>query len=378
MAAGRRVAAQPAVSNRDTGGSHPDGAKIVRPHPLAPAVSTSSSSSSARRFGWLYDAGRARGPPSFAAPGQMMTSAATRCTCEAGRGRARRGLRADEGAWSTHWGRLPEDVSSVTLSIAYDRGSGLERVGAAPATPRPSRAAASALARVAPACPSCWSGRTAAHALGLRASLPFETAGLVLVDPLHDGFVDRLQREQIPTVTPSQTLMRISSICGAFGLLRLLQAGRSTNAALRVTERQRAALDALELDPRVRRAAADEIVAEPGSLEFLGRLNESMEIPVRVIASTETLTGTDLPADFPVERYNRIWTEESERFLEVSRRAERLLVDGSGHQLQLERPEVVLEAILDVIDAARSLQAERDEEAAADPMGNQPALEGRA
>ena len=55
-----------------------------------------------------------------------------------------------------------------------------------------------------------------------------------------------------------------------------------------------------------------------------------------------------------------------------------LFVDGSGHQLQLERLEVVLEAILDVIDAARSLQAERDEEAAADPMGNQPALEGRA
>ena len=97
---------------------------------------------------------------------------------------------------------------------------------------------------------------------------------------------------------------------------------------------------------------------------------------MRVITSAETLTGTELPADFPVERYNRIWTE-GERFLEVSKRAERLLVDGSGHQLQLERPEVVLEAILDVIDEARRLQATHEEEAAADPMGTQPALEGQ-
>ena len=339
---------------------------------------------SAAAFGWLYERwARARDRRSFAAPGQMIDVGGHALHVRsAGEGELAVVFESDEGAWSTHWGRLPEDVSSVTLSIAYDRaGLGWSESGP---PPRDAEAVArelhQLLARVAPGVPVVLVGHgTAAHALRAYAHrYPFETAGLVLVDPLHDGFVDRLQREQIPTVTPSQTLMRISSICGSFGLLRLLQAGRSTNAALRITERQRAALDALELDPRVRRAAADEIVAEPGSLEFLGRLNESMEIPVRVIASTETLTGTDLPADFPVERYNRIWTEESERFLEVSRRAERLLVDGSGHQLQLERPEVVLEAILDVIDAARSLQAERDEEAAADPMGNQPALEGRA
>ena len=83
------------------------------------------------------------------------------------------------------------------------------------------------------------------------------------------------------------------------------------------------------------------------------------------------------PADFPVSDYNRIWIEESERFLEISKRAERLLVEGSGHQLQLERPEVVLEAILDIIDEARRFRAESEEEAAAAPMGAQLAVEER-
>ena len=334
-------------------------------------------------LGWLYERwARARGRRNFAAPGRMVDVGGHGLHVRsAGQGDLVVVFEADEGAWSTHWGRLPEDVSSVTHSVAYDRaGLGWSEPGPPPRDAETiARELHQLLARVAPGVPVVLVGHgTAAHSLRAYAHrYPFETAGLVLVDPLHDGFIDRLQREQVPIATPSPALMRISSICASFGLLRILQAGRSTNAALRVTERQRAALDALELEPRVRRGAADEIAAEAESLAFLGRLHESMEIPVRVITSAETLTGTELPADFPVADYNRIWAEESERFLEVSRRAERLLVEGTGHQLQLERPEVVLEAILDVVDEARALEARREEEASANPMGSQPALEGQ-
>ncbi len=334
-------------------------------------------------LGWLYERwARARDRRNFAAPGRMIDVGGHRLHVRsAGEGDLAVVFEGDEGAWSTHWGRLPEDVSSVTHSVAYDR-AGLGWSDAGP-PPRDAETVArelhQLLARVAPGVPVVLVGHgTAAHSLRAYAHrYPFETAGIVLVDPLHDGFIDRLQREQLPTATPSPALMRIWSICASFGLVRLLRTGRSTNAALRVTERQRATLDALELDPRVRRGAADEIVAEAASLDYLGRLNESTDIPVRVITSTETLTGTELPADFPVSDYNRIWIEESERFLEISKRAERLLVEGSGHQLQLERPEVVLEAILDIIDEARRLQAESEEEAAAAPMGAQLAVEER-
>ncbi|MEE2939307.1 MAG: alpha/beta hydrolase [Planctomycetota bacterium] len=334
--------------------------------------------------GWLYERwARARDRRNFAAPGRMIDVGGHGLHVRsAGEGDLPVVFESDEGAWSTHWGRLPEDVSSVTHSIAYDRaGLGWSEPGPPPRDAETvARELHQLLTRIAPGRPVVLVGHgTAAHSLRAYAHrYPFETAGLVLVDPLHDGFIDRLQREQIPTAAPSPTLMRIGSICASFGLLRLLHAGRSTNAALRVSERQRATLDALELDPRVRRGAADEIVAEAESLEYLGRLNESMDIPVRVITSTETLTGTELPADFPVADYNRIWVEESERFLEVSKRAQHQLVEGSGHQLQLERPEVVLEAILDVVDEARRLEASREEESAADPIVAQPALEERA
>ena len=48
-------------------------------------------------------------------------------------------------------------------------------------------------------------------------------------------------------------------------------------------------------------------------------------------------------------RYEHTVEKQSAAFLAVSRRAQRVLVEGSGHQLQLERPEIVLEAILEVI-----------------------------
>lgn len=335
-------------------------------------------------LGWLYERwARARDRRSFSPPGRLVDVGGHELHVRTfGEGDLPVIFEADEGAWSTHWGRLPEDLSSVTHAIAYDRaGLGWSAPGPPPRDAETlARELHQLLARIAPGVPAVLVGHgTGAHILRAYAHrYPFETAGLVLVDPYHDGFTDRLRREQIPTATPSPALVRFSSLLASFGLLRLFQAGGSSNASLKLSDRQRATVDALELDPRVRRGAADEFAAEPTSLEYLGRIAEGNNIPIRVITSTETLLGTEVPEDFPAGDYNRIWVEESERFLELSKKAHRVLVEGSGHQLQLERPEVVLQAIFDVVDEARAIQARRAAEAAETPLVERPALEERA
>lgn len=289
---------------------------------------------------------------------------------------------ADEGAWSTHWGRVPEDLGSQTLSIAYDRGG----LGWSDPGPPPRDAETHArelhqlLARLAPGRAAILVGHgTGAHVLRAYAHrYPFETAGLVLVDPYHDGIADRLRREQIPTLSPSPAMLKITSFLASIGVMRLIQSRQSTNENLPLTERQREALDALELDPRVRKGAADEWNAERATLDYLGRIQESSDIPMRVITSTETIRAHDVPEGFPRQDYNRIWTEESEGFLDLSKRAKRVLVEGSGHQLQLERPEVVVEAILEVLDEAREIAGKRAAERAEDASGPRPTLEERA
>lgn len=281
---------------------------------------------------------------------------------------------ADEGCWSTHWGRLPEDLGTVTASLAYDRGG----LGWSEAGPPPRDAETLArelhqlLARLAPGQPAILVGHgTGAHILRAYAHrYPFETAGLVLVDPFHDGIGDRLRREQIPPATASPFLLSLTSFLASFGILRLLQSKTSGNGSLPLPERQRATLDALELNPRVRRGATEELVAEAQTLEYLRRIQESNEFPMRILASTETLSPDMVSPDFPLDAYNRIWAEQSEAFLDLSTRAKRVLVEGSGHQLQLERPEVVMQAILDVLDEVRALRVKPEDETETAPFGH--------
>ena len=276
---------------------------------------------------------------------------------------------ADEGCWSTHWGRLPQDLSSVTASVAYDRGGlGWSEPGPPPRDAETlARELHQLLARLAPGQPAILVGHgTGAHILRAYAHrYPFETVGLVLVDPFHDGIGDRLRREQIPPATASPFLISLTSFLGTFGILRLMQSKLSGNAALNLPGRQRATLDALELNPRVRRGATEELVAETQTLEYLRRIQESNEFPMRILTSTKTLSPDMVPADFPLDTYNRIWTEQSEAFLDLSSQAKRVLVEGSGHQLQLERPEVVMQAILDVLDEVNAQRSQPEGEAEA-------------
>lgn len=286
---------------------------------------------------------------------------------------------ADEGAWSSHWGRLPEDLGGVQASLAYDRaGLGWSEAGPPPRDAETlARELHQLLTKVLPGQAAVLVGHgTGAHILRAYAHrYPFETAGLVLVDPYADGFGDRLRREQVPTAAASPAMMRVGSLLGSIGLLRLLGSRGSGNGRLPIEARQRATLDALELDPRVRRGAADELAAEPQSLAYLGRIGYAAgDVPVRILTSTRTLGEDEVPPGFPRDDYNRLWADESARFLDLSRRARRMMVEGCGHQIQLERPDVVLEAILDVVDEAREIEARQAGEQAlpepsAGPLG---------
>lgn len=284
---------------------------------------------------------------------------------------------ADEGAWSTHWGRIPEELgAAAATTVTYDRGGlGWSEPGPPPRDAETlARELHQLLARVAPGRPAVLVGHgTASHILRAYAHrYPFETAGLVLVDPFHDGLPDRLRREQIPPAKPSAWMLRVTSFLSSAGILRLLQKSSSSNAHLPLPDRQRTMLDALELDPRVRRGAAEEMAAEEQSLRYVSRLSDTHEIPMRILVSTETLGEDEVPDDFPREDYNRLWSDQSEAFLDLSRHARRVLVEGSGHQLQLERPEVVVEAVLDVLDEVSDLRSRPDEDAG-EPAPSDPA-----
>ncbi|MGB0330444.1 MAG: alpha/beta fold hydrolase [Planctomycetota bacterium] len=270
---------------------------------------------------------------------------------------------ADEGAWSTHWGRLPEELGKVATSVVYDRaGLGWSESGPPPRDVETlARELHHLLQQLAPGRPVILVGhgtgagvvRTYAH------RYPFETSALVLVDPMHEGFGDLLRREQVSPLKPSALGMGLASLLGRFGVLRLVHARQSPNEHLPLPAPLRAELDAHELAPGIRRAAAAEMESEAQNVQYLAGLPSVSELPIRALISTATLPASEAPADYPHGTYNRLWTEQSAAFLELSKRAQRVIVEGSSHQLQLERPEIVLEAILEAIGEVEQIEALR-------------------
>jgi pimeloyl-ACP methyl ester carboxylesterase len=270
---------------------------------------------------------------------------------------------ADEGMWSTHWGRLPEELGKVATAVVYDRaGLGWSEPGPPPRDVETlARELHHLLQQVVPGRPVI----LVAHGAGAGVArtyahrYPFETSALVLVDPMHEDFADLLRREQVAAVAPSRSMMRLTGLLARFGLLRLMSARQSPNEHLPLPAPLRATLDAQELDPAVRRAAASEMECEEDNHRYLARLQSAPELPVRTLVATAPLSADDAPDDYPVDDYNRLWTEHSAAFLDLSKRAQRVLVEGSGHLLQLERPDVVLESVLETFGEVEALEAQR-------------------
>lgn len=280
---------------------------------------------------------------------------------------------ADEGAWSTHWGALPERFAGDARVVAYDRaGLGWSDAGPAPRDAETqARELHQLLKKLVPD-----RGRqvvlvahgTGAHVARIYAHrYPFETAGLVLVDGHPATLADRLRREQVRAPSAPRWLAHVGNALARIGLLRLLMWRGSSNALLPLPERFRRLLDALELDPRVRRGAADELAGEARTLDQVGKLRDgSSAIPTRVLVAGATLSEMRVPRTFPRDEFNRIWAEEGERLGLTSTSSEVRVLDDADHQLPLRAPDLVAEAIRAVLAAAAEAAATTD------PLGATP------
>jgi pimeloyl-ACP methyl ester carboxylesterase len=301
---------------------------------------------------------RRRDRRNWSAPGQLVDVGGHRLHARSwGAGPLVLLFEADEGAWSTHWGTLPERFAQDARVVVYDRaGLGWSQPGPPPRDAETlARELHQLLRKLVPE-----AGRKAlivAHGTGVHVArmyahrYPFETSGLVFVDGHPDTLADRLRREQVRAPIPPRWLATLGRALTRVGLLRLLALRGTSNSALPLSERQQRLLDALELDPRVQRGASDELAAEERTLEQVGRLRDESTIPTRVLVSGATLSEDRVPRTFPRADYNRLWAEEGQRLGRGSTRAEVTLVEDADHLLQLRSPELVEAAIRGVLAA---------------------------
>jgi pimeloyl-ACP methyl ester carboxylesterase len=171
-----------------------------------------------------------------------------------------------------------------------------------------------------------------------------EVAGIVLVDSSHPEQLKRLPPAVLDLDASWVRQQEFLEFTMPFGIPRLL--------------------GFCESDPEVRTAecnfhSAREAVAElksvPDSDAQAATTGPFGDLPLAVLSSDPDNPRPDLPEDL-VKPTNDAWLQMQEELSHLSTKGTRVVAKGSGHYIQIDRPEVVIEAVHNLVDQARRTQ----------------------
>lgn len=278
----------------------------------------------------------------YPAPGQMVDVGGHRLhiAC-AGQGRPTVVLDAGLGGSSRDWVRVHARLSARTRVCAYDR-AGMGWSDAAPG-PRPPARIAEELHQLLTTAGLTGPYVLVAHSLSgksarlLAAAHPADVAGLVLVDTRSeriDAAASQAETKAFMAALARQATLL--SLARRLGLVRLFGArlveqpnlapGLADEMLLLQTRQQ--ALDATTQEGMARSA---------NDLTLTGALLGA--VPLVVIAAGDSLAG--IPG----------WADAQAGLAALSTKGRLVVAEGSSHSVQIDQPEVVINAVLSVLDA---------------------------
>jgi pimeloyl-ACP methyl ester carboxylesterase len=260
-------------------------------------------------------------------------------------------LDAGMGAFSLDWGAVQPEIARSTRVCAYDRaGLGWSEPGPLPRSPQQFAGELHTLLTNAGVEGSyvlvahSISGKTARL---FASQHPDQVAGLVFVDARHESVDQHLTSEQRSAEgTQQQQFQNMIFWMARFGLVRLIWAP-AWPTMLPGTENlqpeTRTAIGVLQARPRQIDSALAEGQARSDSDSVLRAAGPLGDTPLIVLASAQS---TDhLP----------YWKEAQQIMAGLSSNS-RLIVAPSGHAVHFEQPDLVIDAIDQVITSVRTGQ----------------------
>ncbi len=184
-------------------------------------------------------------------------------------------------------------------------------------------------------------------ALHFASEYPDDVAGLVLVDAGYKKTYETLASRNPKMAARIRRQMRLVPIAAFFLRLGL---GRLIGRRIVTRESDVRAVQISHLQPKMVRALAAEgrVLGDLSSVRSAPPRN----LPVIVLARGKTgemrMRGID-----PVE-IDATWDELQRELAAMFDDGEHRVVDGAGHMIHLDRPDAVVEAIHDVVEAART------------------------
>jgi pimeloyl-ACP methyl ester carboxylesterase len=276
-------------------------------------------------------------------------------TAQAGTGRMLRWVESGTGSptvvliagrndTALSWGPVLAALAGRVHAVAYDR-AGLGDSDPDPATPSAERSVAdlSRLISVISGGPCLVAGHSYGGLLALMLGVhhPGQVGGLVLVDPVVPGLLDWLPRPG-RRVLGFATRVRPVALC-ATGLYRPLARRAAVGAARAFSDDPRVQ----DLVVRAYLACADWAHVRAGYREGLGiaaseaAFRQALSLPAAADIPTVVLSATEGRPVWLRRRWTALHAE-----LATQRGAAHIVVAGSGHAVQLDRPALVAEAIL--------------------------------
>jgi pimeloyl-ACP methyl ester carboxylesterase len=257
----------------------------------------------------------------------------------------------DSGLGDTYlsWRKVQPEIAKFTRVCSYDR-AGLGYSDAS-SSPRTSKVIAGELHELLQAAMVTPPYVLVGHSMGgydvrLYASLfPKEIVGMVLVDASHP--------EQESRFPPALKSMEASwhreaeflEFTMPFGLPRLL--GLCDNDPA-----ERAA----DCNFHSSREAVAESLAFPSSAAETAGTGSLGDMPLAVLSHDPDKPSNELPADL-AKPMNQAWEQMQQELAQLSTRGTRSVAKNSGHYIQLDRPDLVVAAVHDVVEQARANSA---------------------
>lgn len=94
----------------------------------------------------------------------------------------------------------------------------------------------------------------------------------------------------------------------------------------------------------------DESASQPGGAGDLG------DLPLRALTAGSSFEATELPPELDpkvLQETATVWMELQEELVSLSSRGEHIVAEDAGHYVHLDSPQIVLEAIAEIVESAR-------------------------
>jgi pimeloyl-ACP methyl ester carboxylesterase len=251
---------------------------------------------------------------------------------------------------SLSWSLVQPKVAEITRACTYDRAGILWSESGS--RPRNGDQIAGELGELLTAAGEQGPFVLVGHAMGgayiriFAGQSPESICGLVLVDSAHPDQTARFADIGIESERPTDAMRPLVTLLSHLGMPRRYSGPRPRTMPQRDYDIQQAYL------PFSSVAWFDETVEGERTLEQAGKVDHLGSLPLVVLSSARP---SGISAQNDGQDLQDLWLEMQEGLAQLSTEGELRAFEGSGHYIQYDRPEAVIEAIRDVIHACPAL-----------------------